>query len=79
MTADAVKRLEAIEAAGELGVGFTLATQDMEIRGTGELLGDDQSGQIESIGFSLYMDMLNRAVEALRAGKIRIGTPSWSR
>ena len=70
MTADAVKRLEAIEAAGELGVGFTLATQDMEIRGTGELLGDDQSGQIESIGFSLYMDMLNRAVEALRAGKI---------
>ena len=70
MTTDAVKRLEAIEAAGELGVGFTLATQDMEIRGTGELLGDDQSGQIESIGFSLYMDMLNRAVEALRAGKI---------
>ena len=70
MTSDAVKRLEAIEAAGELGVGFTLATQDMEIRGTGELLGDDQSGQIESIGFSLYMDMLNRAVEALRAGKI---------
>ncbi len=70
MTTDAIKRLEAIEAAGELGVGFTLATQDMEIRGTGELLGDDQSGQIESIGFSLYMDMLNRAVEALRAGKI---------
>ncbi len=70
MTTDAVKRLEAIEAAGDLGVGFTLATQDMEIRGTGELLGDDQSGQIESIGFSLYMDMLNRAVEALRAGKI---------
>ena len=70
MTADAVKRLEAIEAAGELGVGFTLATQDMEIRGTGELLGDDQSGQIESIGFSLYLEMLNRAVEALRAGKI---------
>jgi transcription-repair coupling factor (superfamily II helicase) len=70
MTTDAIKRLEAIEAAGELGVGFTLATQDMEIRGTGELLGDDQSGQIESIGFSLYMEMLNRAVEALRAGKI---------
>ncbi len=70
MTGDAIKRLEAIEAAGELGVGFTLATQDMEIRGTGELLGDDQSGQIESIGFSLYMDMLNRAVEALRSGKI---------
>jgi len=70
MTADAVKRLEAIEASGDLGVGFTLATQDMEIRGAGELLGDDQSGQIESIGFSMYMDMLNRAVNALRSGQI---------
>ena len=70
MTADAVKRLEAIEASGELGVGFTLATQDMEIRGAGELLGDDQSGQIESIGFSLYVEMLDRAVDALRSGKV---------
>jgi transcription-repair coupling factor (superfamily II helicase) len=72
MTDDARKRLEAIEAAGELGVGFTLATHDLEIRGAGELLGEEQSGQIESIGFSLYMDMLNRAVAAIRAGK----TPS---
>lgn len=70
LSADAVKRLDAIEAAGDLGVGFTLATQDMEIRGAGELLGDDQSGQIESVGFSLYMDMLNEAVAALRSGKI---------
>ncbi len=70
MTTDAVKRLEAIKAAGELGVGFTLATHDMEIRGAGELLGDDQSGQIESIGFSLYMELLNRAVEAIRAGEV---------
>ena len=70
LSADAVKRLDAIEAAGDLGVGFTLATHDMEIRGAGELLGDDQSGQIESIGFSLYMEMLNQAVEALRSGKI---------
>ena len=45
-----------------LGVGFTLATHDMEIRGAGELLGEDQSGQIQSIGFSLYMDMLDPAV-----------------
>ena len=72
ITDDARKRLEAIEAAGELGVGFTLATHDLEIRGAGELLGEEQSGQIESIGFSLYMDMLNRAVAAIRAGK----TPS---
>ncbi len=69
MTRDAEKRLEAIEAAGELGVGFTLATHDLEIRGAGEILGDEQSGQIESIGFSLYMRMLDRAVEALRSGK----------
>ncbi len=69
MTRDAVKRLEAIEAAGELGVGFTLATHDMEIRGAGELLGEDQSGQIEAVGFSLYMDMLDRAVKAIRDGK----------
>ena len=69
LTEDARKRLEAIEAAGELGVGFTLATHDLEIRGAGELLGDEQSGQIESIGFSLYMDMLDRAVRAIRAGK----------
>ncbi len=69
MTADAKKRLDAIEAAGELGVGFTLATHDMEIRGAGELLGDDQSGQIEAIGFSLYMDLLNRAVQALQNGE----------
>ena len=68
MTSDAVKRLEAILAAGELGVGFALATQDMEIRGAGELLGGEQSGQIESIGFSLYMKMLGRAVSAIKSG-----------
>ncbi|MBV1905374.1 MAG: transcription-repair coupling factor [Pseudomonadales bacterium] len=68
MTTHAKKRLEAIEAAGELGVGFALATQDMEIRGAGELLGGEQSGQIESIGFSLYMQMLERAVAAIKAG-----------
>lgn len=70
MTQDAVKRLDAIQAAGDLGVGFTLATHDMEIRGAGELLGDEQSGQIESVGFSLYMDLLNRAIEAIRSGKV---------
>ncbi|MFU8817596.1 MAG: transcription-repair coupling factor, partial [Pseudomonadales bacterium] len=69
MTADAVKRLEAIEAAGELGVGFTLATHDMEIRGAGELLGEEQSGQIESVGYALYTEMLDRAVRSIREGK----------
>ncbi|MEM7098282.1 MAG: transcription-repair coupling factor [Pseudomonadota bacterium] len=70
LTRDAQKRLEAIEAAGDLGVGFTLATHDMEIRGAGELLGDDQSGQIESVGFSMYMDLLERAINTIKAGHV---------
>ncbi len=69
MSADAIKRLEAIDSLEDLGAGFTLATHDLEIRGAGELLGDEQSGQIQEIGFSLYMDMLGRAVESLRAGR----------
>ena len=63
MTADAVKRLEAIDSLEDLGSGFTLATHDLEIRGAGELLGDTQSGQIQEIGFSLYTELLGRAVE----------------
>jgi transcription-repair coupling factor (superfamily II helicase) len=69
MTPDARKRLEAIAALEELGAGFTLATHDLEIRGAGELLGIEQSGQINQVGFSLYSDMLARAVEALRNGE----------
>jgi transcription-repair coupling factor (superfamily II helicase) len=69
MTADAVKRLEALESLEELGAGFTLATHDLEIRGAGELLGDEQSGQIHEIGFNLYMELLERAVSALKSGK----------
>ncbi|MEE9255319.1 MAG: TRCF domain-containing protein, partial [Pseudomonadales bacterium] len=75
MTMDAVKRLEAIEAAGELGIGFALATHDLEIRGAGELLGDEQTGHIQTVGFSLYMEMLERAVRSIRAGK----TPNLDR
>ncbi len=69
MTADAVKRLEALESLEELGAGFTLATHDLEIRGAGELLGDEQSGQIHEIGYNLYMELLERAVAALKSGK----------
>jgi transcription-repair coupling factor (superfamily II helicase) len=69
MTADAIKRLEALESLDELGAGFTLATHDLEIRGAGELLGEEQSGQIQEIGFNLYMELLERAVSALRSGK----------
>ncbi len=69
MTTDAKKRLEAIAALEDLGAGFALATHDLEIRGAGELLGDEQSGQITAIGFSLYMEMLEQAVKALQSGK----------
>jgi transcription-repair coupling factor (superfamily II helicase) len=69
MTPDARKRLEAIASLEELGAGFTLSTHDLEIRGAGELLGAEQSGQINQVGFSLYSDMLARAVDALRKGE----------
>ncbi|VFT76475.1 transcription-repair coupling factor [Klebsiella aerogenes] len=69
MTTDAQKRLEAIASLEDLGAGFALATHDLEIRGAGELLGEDQSGQMETIGFSLYMELLENAVDALKAGR----------
>ena len=69
MTADAVKRLEAIESMEDLGAGFTLATHDLEIRGAGELLGEEQSGQMQEVGFTMYMELLERAVNALKSGQ----------
>ena len=69
MTEDARKRLEAIESLEELGAGFSLATHDLEIRGAGELLGEEQSGQINEIGFTLYTELLERAVRAIREGR----------
>lgn len=70
LTPDAKKRLEAITSFEALGAGFLLATHDLEIRGAGELLGDEQSGNMHAIGFNLYMEMLERAVDALKSGKI---------
>ena len=69
ITKDATKRLEAIQMMEELGSGFYLAMHDLEIRGAGEVLGDSQSGDIQEIGFSLYADMLNEAVRALKEGR----------
>jgi len=69
MTPDAEKRLEAIANAQDLGAGFVLATHDLEIRGAGELLGDGQSGQIQAVGFTLYMEMLERAVKSIQKGE----------
>ncbi|NIG98313.1 MAG: transcription-repair coupling factor [Serratia symbiotica] len=68
MSADAQKRLVAITSLEDLGAGFALATHDLEIRGAGELLGEDQSGQMTTIGFSLYMELLESAVDALKNG-----------
>ena len=67
MTSDARKRLLAIESLEDLGVGFTLATHDLEIRGAGEILGEEQSGQITEIGFTLYSELLERAVTSLKS------------
>ena len=75
MTADARKRLEALASLEELGAGFTLATHDMEIRGAGELLGEEQSGQMAEIGFSLYTELLERAVKAIRSGQLPDADP----
>ncbi|MGD8341186.1 MAG: transcription-repair coupling factor [Gammaproteobacteria bacterium] len=69
MTDDAQKRLEAIASLEALGSGFALATHDLEIRGAGELLGEDQSGQIQAIGFTLYNELLARAVSELEQGR----------
>lgn len=69
MTSDALKRLDAIASLDALGIGFTLATHDLEIRGAGELLGEQQSGDIEEIGFTLYMELLSKAVDSLKHGK----------
>jgi transcription-repair coupling factor (superfamily II helicase) len=69
LAADAVKRLEAVESLEDLGIGFTLATHDLEIRGAGEILGEEQSGQIQEVGFAMYMDLLDRAVRSLRSGQ----------
>ncbi|WP_175041536.1 transcription-repair coupling factor [Duganella vulcania] len=69
LTKQAQRRLDAIQQMEELGSGFYLAMHDLEIRGAGEVLGDNQSGEMTEIGFQLYSDMLNEAVRSLKAGK----------
>jgi len=69
LSADANKRIDAIQSATTLGAGFTLASHDLEIRGAGELLGDEQSGHMQKIGFSLYTEMLEQAVTAIKSGR----------
>ena len=66
---DAARRLEALESLEDLGAGFVLATHDLEIRGAGELLGEGQSGEMTEVGLTMYLDMLDRAVKAMKAGR----------
>ncbi|MFP5350426.1 MAG: transcription-repair coupling factor [Gammaproteobacteria bacterium] len=76
LSAEARRRLEAIESLEELGAGFALASQDLEIRGAGELLGESQSGEIDEIGFTLYAELLARAVQTLqRGGEVTAARP----
>lgn len=70
LTTDAIRRLEAISTYEDLGAGFALASQDLEIRGAGELLGEEQSGNIQALGFSLYMELLDETVEAIKKGSL---------
>lgn len=70
LAADARKRLTVIESLDSLGAGFSLASHDLEIRGAGELLGEAQSGEIDQVGFAMYTELLNRAVESLRKGDV---------
>ncbi len=69
LSQDAVKRLEAIESLEDLGAGFVLATHDLEIRGAGELLGESQSGELTEIGLTMYLDLLEQAVKAMKEGR----------
>lgn len=68
LSSDAKKRLDAIASLGDLGAGFQLASHDLEIRGAGELLGEEQSGQMQAIGFSLYLELIEKAVKTLKSG-----------
>jgi transcription-repair coupling factor (superfamily II helicase) len=70
MTKDAQKRIDAISSIEELGMGFTLATHDLEIRGAGELLGSEQSGHMQEIGYTLYSELLERAINSLKSGEM---------
>ena len=73
LTRDAEKRLNAITSQEDLGAGFLIATHDLEIRGAGELLGEEQSGEMQILGFHLYMELLEKTVQALKSGQI----PTW--
>ncbi len=79
ITVNATKRLEVLQSLDTLGAGFTLASHDLDIRGAGNLLGDEQSGQVREVGIELYQAMLEEAVSTLRSGELDVeATGKWS-
>ncbi|WP_282060442.1 transcription-repair coupling factor [Roseobacter litoralis] len=70
LTATAEKRLRVLSSLDTLGAGFTLASQDLDIRGAGNLLGEEQSGQMRDVGFELYQSMLEEAIAKIRTGEL---------
>ncbi len=79
LTPQAEKRLRVLGALDSLGAGFTLASQDLDIRGAGNLLGEEQSGQVREVGFELYQEMLQEAIAKLRSGEIEMADDGeWS-
>jgi transcription-repair coupling factor (superfamily II helicase) len=77
LTGEAAQRLSALSDYTELGAGFKIAMRDLEIRGAGNLLGDEQSGHVAALGFELYMQMLDEAVEALSVSEDGAGDEDW--
>jgi transcription-repair coupling factor (superfamily II helicase) len=78
LTDGAVKRLKVLQSLDQLGAGFSLASHDLDIRGAGNLLGDEQSGHIREVGFELYQSMLEETIEALKGGDIEVMSDQWS-
>jgi len=78
ITPQAQKRLEVLQSLDTLGAGFQLASHDLDIRGAGNLLGDEQSGHIKEVGYELYQQMLNETIAALKAGGAEAAEETWS-
>ena len=79
LTPQAEKRLRVLGALDSLGAGFTLASQDLDIRGAGNLLGEEQSGHVREVGFELYQEMLEEAIAKLRSGEVELADEGeWS-
>jgi len=78
LTETATRRLEVLQSLDQLGAGFSVASHDMDIRGAGNLLGEEQSGHVREVGIELYQEMLEEAVSGLKQGSEAEVTDQWS-